>query len=357
MSRILQGEGHMENGKTFSLLHKKKEGMRPGALVYVGDTECEETLIKTYWYDQDACTVESGYTPKETEMKRWIHISGLQDIKKIVTVAKEFSLSNLSLEDVFSTDQRMKIDYYDSYFSLTMRILDTERKPEEQLSLFIGTNWILSISEHQSDTFEPVVKHLVGEGVKLRSASPHLLFHALIDRVIDQYLVRADELEAKTEALEELVVNTPEKSTAPEIYTHKRRILHLRRMTLPLKDILTNLMRNESITLDKSTQFLLRDAYDHAIWLSEECEMLRDTVTGVMEVYLSSLDMRMNKIMKVLTIISTIFIPLTFITGLYGMNFLHMPFTNSFWGFYVMLFCCILVAVLMTGWFKRKQWW
>ncbi len=347
----------MPNKKTMTLLHKKKEGMRPGSLIYVGDSECEETRIRTHIYDTEGSVTIEGFSMEEPEKQRWIEISGLSDIKGIVSVAKEFGLSNLSLEDVFSTDQRMKLDYYENYFSLTLRILDTPIKEEEQLSLFVGEGWVISIVEHASDVFIPVVAYLKDTQTKKRKVNAHLLFHALVDRVVDQYLVRADELDQLTEEMEELVINTPEKATASDIHKHKRKILHLRRITLPLKDLLANLIRSEHVDLGKTTIHLFRDTSDHALWLNEECEMLRETVSGLMEVYLSSLDVKMNKIMKVLTIISTIFIPLTFLTGLYGMNFLHMPFSSQIWGFYAMLICCILIVIIMAGWFKKKQWW
>ena len=331
--------------------------MRPGALIYVGDSECEETRIRTHIYDSEGSATFEGFSMEDPEKQRWIEISGLSDIKGIVLVAKEFNLSNLSLEDVFSTDQRMKLDYYETYFSLTLRVLDTPKKEEEQLSLFVGEGWVISIVEHASDIFVPVVTYLKDTQTKKKKVDAHLLFHALVDRVVDQYLVRADELDQLTEDMEELVVNTPERVTAPDIHKLKRKILHLRRITLPLKDLLANLIRTENIELGKATIHLFRDTSDHALWLNEECEMLRDTVSGLMEVYLSSLDVKMNKIMKVLTIISTIFIPLTFLTGLYGMNFIHMPFATQHWGFYAMFLCCILIVILMAAWFKKKRWW
>jgi len=347
----------MLNKKNKPLLHKRKEGMRPGALIYVGDSDCEETRIRTHIYDSEGSTTFEGFSMEYPEKQRWIEISGLSDIKGIVLVAKEFNLSNLSLEDVFSTDQRMKLDYYETYFSLTLRVLDTPKKEEEQLSLFVGEGWVISIVEHASDIFVPVVTYLKDTQTKKKKVDAHLLFHALVDRVVDQYLVRADELDQLTEDMEELVVNTPERVTAPDIHKLKRKILHLRRITLPLKDLLANLIRTENIELGKATIHLFRDTSDHALWLNEECEMLRDTVSGLMEVYLSSLDVKMNKIMKVLTIISTIFIPLTFLTGLYGMNFIHMPFATQHWGFYAMFLCCILIVILMAAWFKKKRWW
>ncbi|NLK06373.1 MAG: magnesium/cobalt transporter CorA [Spirochaetales bacterium] len=338
------------------LLHKKKEGLVPGTLVYVGDTEEEQTLVRSHHYSSEYYHQEEGFS-KPQQGILWVEITGLKDIRHIVKIAKEFSLSNLSLEDVFSTDQRLKVDRYDSYLSATLRILGTQETPEQQLSLFLGSNWVLSIAENKSELFEPLIRQLATNQTKLQTGSAGMLFHSLMDRVVDQYLVRADELELKTEHLEELVITSPQTTDAPTIHQHKAEILRLRRMTSPLREILTTLLRSESEYLDKNTLFLLRDIQDHALWLSEECDMLRETVSGIMEVYLSSLDMRMNTIMKVLTIISTIFIPMTFLTGLYGMNFTVMPFTTAWWGFYAILLCCVLVVAFMIVYFRRKRWW
>ncbi|MGE4583036.1 MAG: magnesium/cobalt transporter CorA [Sphaerochaeta sp.] len=346
-----------EKKQSISASHKTKEGMAAGSLLYVGDTQPQKTKINSHIYKEGGYKLQPGLAKAQEGETLWVEISGLEDIREIVRVAKEFSISNLSLEDVFSTDQRLKLDTYDYYLSVTLRILTDLANPEQQLSLFVGKGWVLSIAEYQTDVFSSLVKQLSQEPTKLQAGGAPMLFHSLIDRVVDQYLVKADELELKTEGLEELVITHPEQTDAPSIHRHKADILRIRRMTGPLKDMLSTLIRSENQYLDRNTTFLLRDIYDHALWLSEECEMLRETVSSIMEVYLSSLDMRMNAIMKVLTIISTIFIPLTFLTGVYGMNFAHMPFTGVWWGFYGIMICCIIVVVGMAIYFRRKQWW
>lgn len=337
--------------------HQRKQGLRPGALVYTGSSATQETNIKTHILDGNSIETSSGLSAGQEGKLRWIEITGLQDLKGIAELATSFSISPLSVEDVFSTDQRMKIDYYDSYFSWTMKVLELPNKKEEQLTLFVGKNWIISILEYKSDIFVPVIHFLNTKQGLHKKVDSFLLFHAMVDCVVDQYLVRADELDAKTEEMEALVINTPERVIGSDIHRLKRKILHLRRISLPLKDLLASLIRAEHIDMGKPTIRLFRDTSDHALWLSEECEMLRETVSGLMEVYLASLDVKMNKIMKVLTIISTTFIPLTFLTGLYGMNFLHIPLSEQHWGFYAMLLCCIFIVIFMAGWFKRKRWW
>ncbi|MGH0052115.1 MAG: magnesium/cobalt transporter CorA [Sphaerochaetaceae bacterium] len=342
---------------THNALHKKKEGLAAGSLVFVGDGQPETTKIRTHLYAEGLYQINEGFIPPKENQRCWIQISGLSDIKAIVDVAKSLGISNLSLEDVFTTDQRLKLDSYEQYLALTLRILATSTTEEQQLSLFLGKNWVLSITEYASEVFLPAIRQLEDKQTKLQTGESSILFHTLIDRVIDQYMVRADELEMETEELEQLVITTPNETDAPTIHRHKAQILSLRRMTSPLKEILSTLIRIEHPFMDKTTKLLLSDIQDHALWLAEECEMLRETVSSIMEVYLSSLDTRMNSIMKVLTIISTIFIPLNFLTGLYGMNFSYMPLTTNYWGFYGMLGCCIVVVIAMAYYFRKKRWW
>ena len=346
----------MPQRKIQHFVHKKKEGIPAGSLVYVGQSHPQQTNVDTHLYTKGAYQCKSGFAPHTENLRLWVQVKGLEDMQQIVTIAKQFSISNLSLEDVFSTNQRLKVDFYDSYIAVTLRTLEDQNSAEQQLSLFLGDNWVLSIAEQQTALLDPLIAQLKSGETKLQGGSSSMLFHAIIDRIVDQYLVKADELEVKTEQLEELVITDAQQTDAPSIHQHKIQILKLRRLTSPLRDILTSLIRSESEYLDRSTLFLLRDIHDHAQWLSEECDMLRETVSGLMEVYLSSLDSRMNAIMKVLTIISTIFIPLTFLSGLYRMNFSHIPFSAVWWGFYAMLLLCFLVVFSMTIYFRRKKW-
>jgi len=335
-------------------IHKKKEGLAAGTLLYAGTADAEKTTITTHLFKKGSYRSEDALVPANEGENRYIEICGLGNLEQIVAIAKGFSISNLSLEDAFSTNQRIKLDEYDSYLSVTMRIPE-ER--EQQITIFLGAGWVLSIAEAKSSIFAPLFAQLSAASSKLQGGSASMLLSSLIDAVVDQYLLRADELELATEELEEVVITRPEETNASAIHHHKGEILRLRRITSPLREVLSALIRSNNELLDHTTVFLLRDVQDHALWLAEECEMLRETVGGIMEVYLSSLDMRMNSIMKVLTIISTIFIPLTFLTGLYGMNFLHIPFSTLHWGFYAILAGCVIVVIIMALYFRKKQWW
>ncbi|WP_320129030.1 magnesium/cobalt transporter CorA [uncultured Sphaerochaeta sp.] len=344
--------------KKKSSLHKQKEGLSPGTLVYVGSGESEETVVITHTFNEHGYESSKGLKEQEKGKITWVQVSGLSDINILASIGKQYNLSNLSLEDALSTDQRPKIEFTTTYFFITMRILDTPEKPEEQISFFVGKGWLISISEHSSSLFDPVIKRLSGEDSRLRSCPADHILHSLADRITDQYMVRADELEIKTEDLEELVIKQPDKISASTIHRHKRDILHVRRIALPLKELFGTLAKTENPLVSPETLPFFRDTFDHVLWLSEECEMLRETSQGVMEVYLSSLDMKMNRVMKFLTIISTIFIPITFVTGMYGMNFNFMPYvTKVSWGFQAVIIFCLVLSAWMIFWFKRKKWW
>ncbi|MFA5447065.1 MAG: magnesium/cobalt transporter CorA [Sphaerochaeta sp.] len=335
-------------------IHKKKEGLAPGSLLYGGIVEAERTTIVTHQYAKGSYQRTDGYhEPKDPSLIRYVEICGLEDLDAITTVAKHFSISNLSLEDAFSTNQRLKLDEYDSYLAVTMRITEEQ---DQQITLFLGEGWVISIAERKSPIFDPLFERLAAP-TKLQAGSAGMLVHSIIDLVVDQYLLQADELELATEELERVVITQPQSSSASTIHHHKAEVLRLRRMTGPLREIIASLIRSESSLLDHNTRYLLKDVQDHALWLAEELEMLRETVSGIMEIYLSSLDIKMNAIMKVLTIISTIFIPLTFLTGLYGMNFVHIPFSSIWWGFYAILGASAILSVVLALYFRKKQWW
>jgi magnesium transporter len=335
-------------------IHKQKEGLAPGTLLYPGAGEPETTVITTHRFAQGFYQAEAGFSAAQEGVTRFVQVCGLQDLQSIIEVAKSFSISNLSLEDAFSTNQRLKVDEYDTYIAVTMRLVGED---EQQITLFLGDGWVLSIAERQSTVFDPLISRLATPSSKLQSGGASLVFHSLIDLIVDQYLLEADALELATEELEALAITSAQQVSASSIHSHRAQVMRLRRMTGPLREVVSLLIRSENPLIGDSTTFLLRDIQDHAMWLAEELEMLRETTSSIMEVYLSSLDIRMNSIMKVLTIISTIFIPLTFVTGLYGMNFIHIPFSSLWWGFYAILAGCAIVVLILTLYFRKKQWW
>ncbi|MFA6689816.1 MAG: magnesium/cobalt transporter CorA [Sphaerochaetaceae bacterium] len=341
--------------------HTQKVGLVPGSLVYVGDTPSQTTKIHSIIYDTVTIEEVDSSIPDATEGRTlWVGISGLKDVDAIARLGQRFNISPLFLEDILYTDQRPKADRTEGYLFITLRLNHPEapRMPEEQISLVMGKNFLISFQEQDSDVFDPVVKRLHNAESKLRKLGADVLLHALLDLIVDRYLVLADHLEDDTDEMEELVVNDPDSINASEIHRNKRNIQDLRRSTLPLRDIFSLLSGGSEPLISTTARVYFKDTYDHVLWLVEALDNLRETMQGLMEVYLSSLDTRMNHIMQVLTIISTVFIPLTFITSLYGMNFQYLPpETLKPWGFYGILGICVVLSVVMAWWFKRKKWW
>ncbi len=341
--------------------HTQKAGLVPGSLVYVGDTPSQKTHIHSIAYNADAIEETDTTIPqRETGRLLWIQVTGLKDIETIAQLGQRFNVNPLYLEDILYTDQRPKVDRTEGYLFITLRLNHPEEPAmeDEQISLVMGKDFLISFQERPSDVFVPAQKRLQRTESKLRKSGADVLLHALLDMIVDRYLVLADQLEDDTDDLEDVVVNTPDAVKASELHKEKRKIQNLRRSTLPLRDIFNLLSSGNEPLISPIARAYFKDTYDHVLWLIESLENLRETMQGLMEVYLSSLDMRMNHIMQVLTIISTVFIPLTFITGLYGMNFAYLPpETLKPWGFYGILGVCVVLSVGMALWFKRKKWW
>jgi magnesium transporter len=341
--------------------HTQKEGLVPGSLVYVGDTPSQETRIHSIAYDADTIEETDAAIPVQEDGKiLWIQVTGLKDVGMLAQLGRRFNISSLFLEDILYTDQRPKVDRTEGYLFITLRLNHPEdiTMEDEQISLIMGKDFLISFQERPSDVFAPAKKRLQMSDSKLRKLGADILLHTLLDMIVDRYLVTADRLEDDTDDLEGIVVNTPDAVKAAELHKDKRKIQNLRRSALPLRDIFSLLSSGNEPLVGPLARTYFKDTYDHVLWLIESLENLRETMQGLMEVYLSSLDMRMNHIMQVLTIISTVFIPLTFITGLYGMNFAYLPpETLKPWGFYGILGICIALSVGMALWFKRKKWW
>lgn len=341
--------------------HTQKAGLAPGSLVYVGDTPSQDTRIQSISYDTKTVTRQDGAVPaSEKGRTTWVQVVGLKDVHAIAELGRQFGVSPLFLEDILYTDQRPKVDHMEGYLFLILRLTHPENPAlnEEQISLIMGKDYLISFQEQPSDVFASVIKRLESSESKICGFGPDGLLHALLDQIVDRYLVLADQLEDDTDEIEGKVLKDPNDIQATELHLKKRKIQDLRRSVLPLRDIFSLLSSGTDPMVSPEIQPFFKDTYDHVLWLIEALDNLRETMHGLMEVYLSSLDTHMNHIMQVLTIISTVFIPLTFITGLYGMNFMYLPpETLKPWGFYGILGICILLSIGMALWFKRKKWW
>ena len=288
----------------------------------------------------------------------WIDVDGVHDTGAIQAVGDAVGIHPLTLEDIANTSQRPKIEDYRDYLYVAVRMLapgDGEFR-SEQVSLVLGRGYVVSFQEQPGDVFERIRERLRAGAGRLRSAGPDYLFYALLDAIVDGYFSVIEVFGERIEVVEEEVVADPDRGTLQAIYALKRSLIALRRSVWPLREAVAQLERGESPLIGEQTLVYFRDVYDHTIEVAETVETYRDTMSGTLDVYLSSQSSRMNEIMKVLTVIATIFIPLTFIAGLYGMNFAYMPELRHPWGYPAALASMAIVAGVMLLYFKKKGW-
>ncbi len=344
-----------------------KSGLPPGTPVHIGSQRTPTTQVilriynETEWEEREISQLSE--CPPLTAPGRitWINVSGLHQVERLEELNACLGLHPLVLEDILNTEQRPKIEDYGDYLFIVFKslFLSRQRNREltgEQISLVLGKNFLLSFQERDNPLWEPVVERLRGGKGRIRKMGPDYLAHALMDAVIDHYFVVLEELGERIEQLEEEVVARPRSATHQTIHRLKQETLHFRRSVWPMREIVGALTREESPLVGESTRFYLRDLADHLIQVLDNLETFREMLSAMTDIYLASNSNRMNEIMKVLTIIATLFIPLTFIAGIYGMNFQFMPELSWPWGYPLVLLLMLAVALFMLGYFRRKKW-
>jgi magnesium transporter len=350
----------------------KESGLPPGTPVYVGPEKAAPVRLSVIDYDEHEFaekrldSVEECFPFTERPTVTWVNVDGIHEEKVIRNLARHFRFHPLVQEDIVNTTQRPKVEDYDSYLFVVLKMLQwDERRQEltaEQVSLVLGERFVLSFQERPGDVFEAVRERLrTGKG-RVRAAGADYLAYSLIDAVVDGYFGVLEGLGDRLETLEQVLISRPTPQTLREIHTLKREGLFLRKSVWPLREVISGLQRGESKLIASETAVYLRDVYDHTIQVIDTMETIRDMLAGMVDTYLSSVSNRMNEVMKVLTIIATIFIPLTFIAGVYGMNFqpdagpLNMPELRWAWGYPAVLVVMAVVAALMVLYFRRKRW-
>lgn len=344
----------------------KKAGLSPGTLVHLGERKEEKSRIEIIKYSPEKLEekeIEIGdltsVLPGEGEIL-WINVNGLHEVGVIERIGKEFSLHPLVMEDVLSTDQRPKIEDYGDYLFLVLPMFYFSMEENfiiaEQVSLILGNNFIVSFQEQEGDVFSELRYRLkTGRGLVRRRGADYL-FYSLLDSVVDAYFVILEKMGEDLEAIDDMLLQKPGSELLQEIHRVKRELIFLRRSVWPLREVIAKLERRESSLISETTLIYLRDVYDHVIQIIEAVETSRDLVSGIMDIYLSTVSNRMNEIMKVLTIIATIFIPLTFVAGIYGMNFVFMPELEWRWAYPLVLLGMGFIAMGMVLFFRRKKW-
>ncbi|MDZ7719075.1 MAG: magnesium/cobalt transporter CorA [Balneolaceae bacterium] len=359
----------------FKRSYHKPPGQKPGTAVYTGVQKLDEVKMTVHDFDEQHHDVipinkiESSESYLQSESKTWIQIQGLHDVEKLRTVWDYFELHPLIQEDIVNMSQRPKIEEYDDAVFVVMRMITSRNEngnspnlQTEQISIVLGKNYVLSFQESDDPVFDPIIKRLEMEGTRLRKLGPDYLAYALIDTIVDHYYHALDLIGETIEELEEMILEEPEEKHLQKIHAMRRNLVHFRKSVWSLRDGLNSLIRDESPLISEEVKVFIRDVYDHLIQVIDIIETNREMVFGLYDMYMSGLSNRMNEVMKVLTIIATIFMPLTFVAGIYGMNFnpetspLNMPELNWYYGYPATWVVMIILSILMGFYFKRKGW-
>ncbi len=343
-----------------------KAGLPPGTLVHIGEKKLAKTVISVFEYDQDQYrerqvqTIEESFPVKDRTSVTWVNIDGLEQIDVIEKIDAHFGIHPLVLEDIVSTEQLPKLEDYEDYLFVVLKMfyLD-DRKKEikiEQISIILGLNYVISFQETPGDIFDPIRERIRNDKGRIRKMGADYLAYCLLDSIVDHYFIVFEHLGGILDHLEEQLLKNPSVAMAQELHYLKREMIYLRRYIWPVRELVTGLLRTESKLIKKTTNIYLRDLYDHSIQVMNSIDSYRDLLAGMHDIYLSSLSQKINEVMKVLTIISAVFSPITFIVGVYGMNFKYMPELEYPWGYFIVLGVMWLISLSMLMYFKIKKW-
>ncbi len=346
--------------------HSLKSGKAPGTLIHVGEKHASAVSLELIEFDGTGVTetgsvsVETAMLRKESPRVKWLNVTGLSDTDLVAKLCSGYGVHPLVQEDILHTSQRPKVEVYDDHIYMVVKMIRYDEKigelDIEQVSIILADSVVITFQEKEGDVFDPVRERIrSGKGL-IRKQGADYLAYALMDAVIDNYFLALEKMGEDVDAIEDQVTDHAGQEVANMIHRLKRELILLRRAVWPLRDGLAILMRDALALVKPGTQPFIRDLHDHTIQIMDTVESFRDMASGLLDVYLSSVSNRTNSVMKVLTIISTIFIPLTFIAGIYGMNFRRMPELSYPWAYPAVLLLCALIAIGMLLWFRRKGW-
>jgi magnesium transporter len=350
----------------------RKIGHAPGSLTFIGEKHAEEVKITVMDYDADnlheteVAAVEDCFRFRDTSTVTWINICGIHDVATVEKIGGHFGLHPLIQEDILNTGQQPKLEESDDYFYIALKMIFIEKDKDyfssEQVSIIFGDNFVISFQERVGDVFDPVRERIRKTRPRTRMLGPDYLAYALIDAVVDNYFTVLEYLGESIEEMEDVLIGNPNPGNLQTIHDMKRELILMRKRIWPLREVVSALARSESKLIHDYTDPYIRDLYEHVIQVIDTVETFRDMVGGLVEMYLSSVSNKMNEVMKVLTVIATIFIPLSFLAGVYGMNFdrsigeWNMPelgFAYGYIGFWVVV---LAVGIGLFVLFKRKGW-
>ncbi|RPI95908.1 MAG: magnesium/cobalt transporter CorA [Spirochaetales bacterium] len=344
----------------------KKRGLPPGTLVHVGDRKTEITKILVIEYNEtrynicDTESVAACSSQIENPTVRWIDIVGIDRVDVVAEAGSLYDFHPLVMEDILNTSQRPKLDDWGDYSFLVLKALHyNEARDEitaEQISLVLKGDTVITFQEIEGDDFLPVIDRIINDRGRIRKLGADFLVYAIIDSVVDNYFGILERLGDRIEALEDELLSDPRRETIHRIHALKSEMIFLRKSVWPLREVISRLERGEGGAFNDSTFVYLKDIHDHIVQVIDTIELLRDMLSGMLEIYLTSVNNRLNEVMKLLTVITTIFIPLSFIAGVYGMNFRFMPELEWKGAYFVVIALMAAIGVSMFVYFKKKKW-
>jgi len=344
----------------------RKAGLPPGTLIHIGERKTEEVKITIMDYDEtqlqekEAKTFDECIPYKNRPTVTWINVDGIHQVETLEKLGECFGVHPLTLEDILNTDQRPKMEDFGDYMYIVLKMFTRNAQNDEivteQISLILGENFVLSFQENVGDVFDPVRARIRSDKGRLRKMAADYLLYSLLDAIVDNYFIILENFGDQIEFIEERLIVNPAQETLNIIHKLKREMLFLRKSVWPLREVISGMERGESSLIKGTTKIYLRDVYDHNIQIIDTIETLREMLSGMLDIYLTSISNRLNAVMKVLTIIATIFMPLTFLAGIYGMNFKYMPELEWKWGYFLILFVMFGIGISMLLYFKKKKW-
>ncbi|MDA3899722.1 MAG: magnesium/cobalt transporter CorA [Spirochaetes bacterium] len=344
-----------------------KSGLAPGSAVFTGIQKMKSVSVTIINYTEDSVEVHSPdgiasaiELTKQLSGIIWINIDGLHDVEIIESLCSHFGIHKLTIEDILSVNQRPKLEEHSENLHIVLKMLNTDSNDHsidiEQVSFLYMKNILITFQEKSGDVFESVRNRINDNKGYIRKRGADYLLYALIDSIVDRYFFILETIGEKLDELETDLLENPDKNSLNDLHRSRKEMLSIRRAVYPARDVISNLSRIDETLISAEMGIFLRDLYDHTVRVIETIELFRDTTSGLLDLYMNSVSNKMNEIMKTLTIIATIFIPLTFIVGVYGMNFANMPELNWKYAYFGIWGIMVAVFIAMLIYFRRKHW-
>ena len=352
--------------KRFKKIYKTKNSS-PGTLSYRGKKLSKVTSIELIKYNKetheklDFKNIIDVLGHLDSNIISWININGLNNLSQMEQLGNHFNIHPLTLEDILNTMHRPKLDEFDNYLFLVFRMIYFKDDGEliyEHVSMVVGKNFVITFQESDGDVFNDLRERILNGKGRIRSQKSDYLMYAILDAIVDNYITVIEAFGDKIEDLEEHIFKADSNSNVTPNYIQelKKEMLKMRRSIFPFREVVKSLEKMDSVIIDASTQRFIRDLYDHIVNVSESLELYREMIWSLMDMHMTLISNKMNEVMKVLTIIATIFIPLTFLAGIYGMNFENIPELHYENGYYILWGVMAIIFIIMLIYFRRKKW-